>query len=139
MFDFLGLKKGTKSSKILVVDDEPNIIQAIQDRLEKKDYTVCTAANGKEGLEAALSQKPDLILLDVMMPLMDGHEMLEALRKHPDGRNCMVIMLTARSQNEDIVRSNACNVNSYIVKPFDLGELLEKIEEVLTQNHLPAK
>jgi len=67
------------------------------------------------------------------MPIMDGHEMLEALRKREDGQEVSVIMLTARSQTQDIARANACGIDDYIVKPFDLSELLEKIESVIEQ------
>lgn len=130
MFEFFGLKKKTNNRKILVVDDEPNIVQTLKDRLELNDYDVLTAFNGKEGLEIALEEQPDIILLDVIMPIMDGHEMLETLRNDPEGKNIAVIMLTARSQTEDIVRANVCGIEDYIVKPFDLSELLEKIERI---------
>lgn len=130
MFEFFGLKKKTNNRTILVVDDEPNIVQTLKDRLEMNDYNVLTACNGKEGVEVALEKQPDIILLDVIMPIMDGHEMLETLRNDPDGRNLAVIMLTARSQTEDIVRANSCGIEDYIVKPFDLSELLEKIERI---------
>jgi two-component system alkaline phosphatase synthesis response regulator PhoP/two-component system response regulator VicR len=131
MFDFLGLKKKTAKTKILVIDDEPNIVQTLQDRLEMNEYEVITAGNGREGLEKFAQEKPDVILLDVIMPIMDGHEMLEKLRKQPDGQDVSVIMLTARSQTQDIARANACGIDDYIVKPFDLSELLEKIEGVV--------
>ena len=131
MFDFLGMKKKADKIKILVIDDEPNIVQTLQDRLEMNEYIVVTAGNGKEGLEIALREEPDVILLDVIMPIMDGHEMLEALRKHPEGKDAAVIMLTARSQTKDIARANACGIEDYIVKPFDLSELLEKIESIV--------
>ena len=138
MFDFL-LKKKPDKIKILVVDDEPNIVQTLQDRLEMNDYKVFTAGNGKEGLEKALQEKPDVILLDVIMPIMDGHEMLESLRKQPGGAEASVIMLTARSQTQDIARANACGIEDYIVKPFDLSELLEKIETVLENRKVLTK
>lgn len=139
MFDFFGLKKKTEKTKILVVDDEPNIVQTLQDRLEMNDYVVVTAGNGKEGLETALREGPDVILLDVIMPIMDGHEMLEALRKQPEGQDISVIMLTARSQTQDIVRANTCGISDYVVKPFDLSELLEKIERVVESRNALAK
>jgi len=139
MFDFLGIKKRTDKVKILVIDDEPNIVQTLQDRLEMNDYEVITAGNGKEGLKKALQEKPDVLLLDVIMPIMDGHEMLEALRKQPDGNFSSVIMLTARSQTQDIARANACGIDDYIVKPFDLSELLEKIEVVIESRKAVAK
>ena len=139
MFDFLGLKKKTDKVTILVVDDEPNIVQTLQDRLEMNEYTVITASNGQEGLAKAQQEKPDVILLDVIMPVMDGHEMLEVLRKQPECDDISVIMLTARSQTQDIARANACNIDDYIVKPFDLSELLEKIETVLENRKAMAK
>ncbi len=139
MFDFLGLKKKTTKTKILVVDDEPNIVQTLQDRLEMNEYEVITAGNGREGLEKFEQEQPDVILLDVIMPIMDGHEMLEVLRKRPTGQNVSVIMLTARSQTQDIARANACGIDDYIVKPFDLSELLEKIESVVEHHKAVAR
>ena len=138
MFDFLFKKKSDKV-KVLIVDDEPNIVQTLQDRLEMNEYDVVTACNGKEGLERAVEHKPDVILLDVIMPLMDGHEMLEALRKQPDCDDISVIMLTARSQTQDIARANACGIEDYIVKPFDLSELLEKIEVIAEKRKVLVK
>lgn len=131
MFDFLGLKKKADKKKILVIDDEPNIVQTLQDRLEMNEYRVFTAHNGREGLDKFEREKPDVILLDVIMPVMDGLEMLETLRKRPDGQDVSIIMLTARSQTQDIARANACGIDDYIVKPFDLSELLAKIESVV--------
>ena len=139
MFDFFGLKKKTDKISVLVVDDEPNIVQTLRDRLEMNEYKVFTACNGKEGLDVALSEQPTIIFLDVIMPIMDGHEMLEALRKHPDGQDISVIMLTARSQTQDIARANACGIEDYIVKPFDLSELLEKIEKIVENKRVLAK
>ena len=139
MFDFLGLKKKTDKTKILVVDDEPNIVQTLQDRLEMNEYIVVTASNGKEGLNVALKESPDIILLDVIMPIIDGHEMLEALRRHPDGKDIAVIMLTARNHTNDIARANVCGIEDYIVKPFDLSKLLEKIESIVENRKVLAR
>lgn len=131
MFDFFGFGKKSCTTRILVVDDEPNIVQTLKDRLEMNEYTVFTAGNGQECLNAAKEQSPDLILLDVIMPIMDGHETLENLRKQDWGKDISVIMLTARSQAQDIARAKACDIEDYIIKPFDLSELLEKIESIL--------
>jgi len=139
MFDFFGFRKRTEKTKILVIDDEPNIVQTLQDRLEMNEYKVFTAGNGQEGLEKFEQEHPDVILLDVIMPVMDGHEMLETLRKRPDGQDVSVIMLTARSQSQDIARANACGIDDYIIKPFDLSELLEKIESVVEHRKALAK
>jgi len=131
MFDFFGFRKKSQKTKVLVVDDEPNIVQTLKDRLEMNDYQVFTAQNGAEGLKTAQEQSPDVILLDVIMPIMDGHEMLEKLRQHDWGKQISVIMLTARSQAQDIARARACGIEDYIIKPFDLSELLEKIENII--------
>jgi two-component system alkaline phosphatase synthesis response regulator PhoP len=139
MFDFLGRKKNTNKTKVLIVDDEPDLVQTLQDRLEMNGYSIVTAGNGREGLERALEEKPDIILLDVIMPIMDGLQMLEALSKHPECKKCAVIMLTARSQRQDIVRAKTCGVEDYVVKPFDLSELIEKIENVLEHHPVAAK
>jgi len=131
MFDFFGFRKKQQKVKVLVVDDEPNIVQTLKDRLEMNDYQVFTAQNGSDGLKSAQENAPDVILLDVMMPVMDGHEMLEKLRRQDWGQNISVIMLTARSQAQDIARARACGIEDYIIKPFDLSELLEKIEAIV--------
>jgi DNA-binding response OmpR family regulator len=139
MFDFLGFKKRADKTKILVIDDEPNIVQTLQDRLEMNEYRVFTAHNGRDGLDKFEREKPDVILLDVIMPVMDGLEMLETLRKRPDGQDVSIIMLTARSQTQDIARANACGIDDYIVKPFDLSELLAKIESVIEHRKVAAR
>jgi two-component system, OmpR family, alkaline phosphatase synthesis response regulator PhoP len=139
MFDFLWSKKKSERAKILVIDDEPNIVQTLQDRLEMNCYRVVTACNGRDGLEKAVREKPDIILLDVIMPIMDGHEMLEHLRKTEEGKDVSVIMLTARSQNNDIARAMVCGIEDYIVKPFDLSELLEKIEGILENKRMASR
>jgi len=138
MFDFFQLKKKSRRAKILVVDDEPNIVQTLQDRLEMNDYQVVTAVNGQAGLEKATSEQPDIVLLDVIMPIMDGLEMLERLRKNDATRNIPVIMLTARSQNQDVARANGYGIEDYVVKPFDLSELLEKIEATLEKKRVTS-
>lgn len=136
MFGFLGFKDKSDSLKILVVDDEPKIVQTLQDRLEMTGYEVIPAYNGREALEKAVESKPDLILLDVIMPEMDGLEMLEALRQKPGCEDIAVIMLTARSQPNDIARAKACNVADYIVKPFEIGKLLVKIETIAAERQV---
>ena len=138
MFDFFGFRKKSQKTKVLVVDDEPNIVQTLKDRLEMNDYQVCVAHNGDDGLKTAQEQAPDVILLDVIMPVMDGHEMLEKLRQQDWGKDISVIMLTARSQAQDIARARACGIEDYIIKPFDLSELLEKIEHIVERRKTTA-
>ena len=130
----LGLFKSRRNSaprKILVVDDEPDYVGTIQCRLEWCHYQVITAANGQEGLEKARAEEPDLILLDTSMPVMDGHKMLNDLRRDPALKNIPVIMVTALCEPEHIAEASSYGVTDYVAKPFDFTELLEKISGVL--------
>ena len=86
-------------TKILVCDDERHIVRLIQVNLERQGYTVTTAFDGKEGLEKIRTEKPDLVVLDVMMPYMDGFEVLKTIRREPETENLPVIMLTAKAQD----------------------------------------
>ena len=124
-------KKKTERARILVVDDEPDLVDTIQRRLEYFDWDVTTAFNGEEGLENAVSEKPDLIVLDIEMPVMDGHEMLKQLRKHPDLRNIPVIMCTMSDKIQDITMASSNNICDYVTKPFDFAALTEKIATAL--------
>jgi len=128
-------KKKTDQAKILVVDDEPDLISTIQCRLEFCNYEVLTASNGKEGLDKAESEKPDLILLDTNMPVMNGHEMLQGLRRNPDLKDTPVIMVTAICEAQDIAAASACGISDYVTKPFDFAELMEKIAAILNDGH----
>ena len=124
-------KKKTDKLKILVVDDEPDLVSTLQYRLERCGCKVTTAVNGKDGLEKAASEKPDLILLDTNMPVMNGHEMLERLRNHPDLKDIPVIMLTALCETQDITTASAYGITDYVTKPFDFTDLMEKITKAL--------
>jgi DNA-binding response OmpR family regulator len=139
MLEFLGikLKKAVRPS-VLVVDDEPKVVQTLQDRLEMNDYIVHTAYDGIEALGKAVRLKPDIVLLDIIMPEMDGLEMLEALRANPGCNDISVIMLTARSHADDMERAHACGIEDYIVKPFELRTLLEKIETIIQNKKAPV-
>lgn len=131
MFGLFKSKKKPTQAKILVVDDEPDLVSTVQCHLGWCHYEVITATNGKEGLEKAVNEKPDLILLDVSMPVMNGHEMLERLRKHPDLKDIPVIMLTALCEADDIAIVSSYGISDYVTKPFDFAELMEKIANAL--------
>ena len=124
-------KKKTDRAKILLVDDEPDLVDTIQCRLEANSFDVITAFNGQEGLEKAADENPDIILLDTNMPVMNGHEMLERLRKHPELKCIPVIMCTALCEARDIAAASAYGIADYVTKPFDCTELIEKITNVL--------
>jgi adenylate cyclase len=129
-----GLFKSGKRSgkvKILLVDDEPDYVSTIQHHLEWANYQVVVANNGQEGLEKAAVEKPDLILLDTSMPVMNGHETLENMSKNPELKNIPVIMVTAACEVDDIATASSFGVVDYIAKPFDFAELKGKIANAL--------
>ena len=124
-------KGKTALVRILLVDDEPDLVDTIQCRLQANNFDVITASNGQEGLQKAAEEKPDIILLDTNMPVMNGHEMLELLRKKPDTKDIPVIMCTALCEAQDIAAASAFGIADYVTKPFDCTELVEKITNAL--------
>jgi DNA-binding response OmpR family regulator len=123
-------KRQASQMKILIVDDEADLISTVQYRLKFAECDVVTASNGQEGLEKAAAEKPDLILLDTNMPVMNGHEMLERLRADPNLKDIPVIMLTARCEPQDIAAASALGVSDYMTKPFDFVQLMDRIRAV---------
>ena len=117
-------------AKILVVDDEKDVVELLKFLLEKDGYAVTTAFNGREALDAVKQNKPDLILLDVMMPEMDGYSVQTQLLENPNTRTIPIIILTAKGQLRDVFAMSA-NVKAYLEKPFDPKTLRTKIQESL--------
>ncbi len=139
MLGSLKSNKKVTQAKILVVDDEPDCISIIRCRLEWSHFEVITAANGKEALQVAETEKPDLILLDTNMPVMNGHEMLERLRKHPILKDIPVIMVTAICEKDDIAKASSFGIEDYVTKPVDFTGLLEKISSILKNRATKSK
>lgn len=136
MFKCFQRSKNANVPKILIVDDEPDYVSTIRSRLEWNNYKVITASNGKEGLDQASAEKPDLILLDTSMPVMNGHEMLKHLHQHPDLQQIPVIMVTALCEMQDIEEASRLGIADYVAKPFDSVELVAKIANVLKEKPL---
>ena len=124
-------KKKANPAKILIVDDKPDLVEIIQHRLKLYGWQVITSTNGKDGMEKATKEQPDLIVLDINMPIMNGHEMLDCLRKDPDLKYIPVIMCTISNQIRDITGASSFNISGYFTKPFNCAELADKIREVL--------
>jgi two-component system KDP operon response regulator KdpE len=120
---------------ILVVDDEPRMIQFIRMNLELEGYRVVQASNGLEALDKVRDELPDLVILDVMMPDLDGFETLRLLRETSD---VPVIMLTVRSEEDDIVRGLGLGADDYVTKPFNPRELSSRVQALLRRAMLPA-
>ncbi len=133
MSGFFTSKKMSSPVKILVVDDEPDCISIIQCRLEWCHYGIITATNGKDGLEKAANEKPDLVLLDTDMPVMNGQEMLERMRKDPVLKDTPVIMVTALCEAQDVATASSFGISDYVTKPIDFAKLIEKISNILEQ------
>ena len=121
---------------VLIVEDDPNIRELLQLYLEKDGYAVTLAADGGQGLEKFRSIKPDLVLLDVMMPVMDGWEVCKAIRQES---NAPVIMLTAKGETDDKVMGLKAGADDYVTKPFEMKELLARIEAVLRRSDRTAE
>lgn len=117
--------------KILVIEDNKDILENTAELLELSNYKVFKAANGKEGVEQALAQTPDLILCDIMMPELDGYGVLHMVQKHPDLQNVPFIFLTALTEKHDIRKGMSLGADDYISKPFDTTDLLNAIENRL--------
>ncbi len=116
------------SKTILVVDDKRSLVDLLRRALEKEGYRVVTAYNGREALEKARRHSPDLIILDIMMPEMDGYAFMQAHRREAD---TPIIMLTARVEEEDRVLGLELGADDYVTKPFHMRELLARVRAVL--------
>ena len=123
-----------KMSKILVIDDETQLIEMVQMRLEAAGYDVVTASDGQEGLDKAKSVEPDLILCDVMMPKMDGYKVCGLLKNDSRYSKIPLILFTARAQQDDQDVGDEVGADAYITKPFEPSVLLAKIKELLEQS-----
>ena len=116
---------------ILVVDDEPSIVALLRLTLEQQGYPVDTAANGVEALQKIIARKPRLLILDVMMPEMDGFELLRHVRDEPDLADLPVIVLTAKSQDADVATGYEAGADMYLTKAFHPDELLRFVRRLL--------
>lgn len=112
---------------VLVVDDDPIIVKLLSMTLTVNDYNVITASNGEEGLREALEKKPDIILLDIMMPVMDGITMLEELRKESD---IPVIIISAFGSPEKVEKARGLGIECFLSKPFNYGVVLEMLDVI---------
>jgi DNA-binding response OmpR family regulator len=117
--------------KVLVIDDEPGIIEIVETNLEGDGFEVISASNGKEGLEKIKQEAPELVVLDVMMPEMDGWEVLRNLERDPETAGLPVIMLTAKAADEDYIYGLEEGAVEYITKPFLPQELVNRIKITL--------
>ena len=117
---------------ILIIEDDATMLRGLKDNFEFKGYRVLTAADGEEGLDAALGQKPDLIVLDIMLPKINGYEVCRLIRK--EGLEMPIIMLTAKGEESDIVLGLNLGADDYVTKPFSIKELLARTAAFLRRS-----
>lgn len=117
--------------RILIADDIPANVELLEAYLADKDYELATATNGEETLKKVIEFQPDLILLDIMMPKMSGFEVCEHIKKNPDTKGIMVLMITALTESGDIERAVKAGCDDYLSKPVHRLELLKRAENML--------
>jgi DNA-binding response OmpR family regulator len=122
---------GNGQHLILIADDDPDILALVSFRLERAGYAVVQARNGEEAVQLALARRPDLAVIDVMMPRVDGYEATRQLRQHEETSRMPIILLTARVQEEDIARGFDAGADDYVKKPFSPQELGSRVQAVL--------
>jgi DNA-binding response OmpR family regulator len=118
-------------SLILIADDDPDILALVSFRLRRAGYDIVEARNGEEAVQLALERRPDLVILDVMMPRVDGYEATRRLRQHEETSQTPVILLTARVQDVDVARGFEVGADDYVRKPFSPQELGDRVQAAL--------
>ena len=117
--------------KILIVDDEPNIVMTLEYTFKKSNYEVFIARDGQEALDILKTNFPDVIILDIMMPMVDGFATLEQIRKDANLQHTKVMFLSAKNKESDIEKGLALGADAYMTKPFSIKKVVEKVEELL--------
>jgi DNA-binding response OmpR family regulator len=117
--------------KVLVADDEPNIVISLEYLLKREGYTVLVAKDGQEALDAIALERPDLVLLDVMMPKKSGFEVCQAVRANEALQSTKILMLTAKGRDTDVAKGLALGADGYMTKPFSTRELVLKVAQML--------
>ncbi len=118
--------------KILIADDEPNILISLEYLMKREGYAVTVAHDGEEALAAILRERPDLVLLDVMMPRKTGFEVCQEVRAHEDVAGTRILLLTAKGRETDVSKGLALGADAYLTKPFSTKELADQVRQMLT-------
>lgn len=120
--------------KILIVDDEPNIVMSLEYAFKKKDFGVFIARDGTEALDIAERERPNIILLDIMMPQMDGYETLKRIRENKELVDTKVVFLSAKSKEKDIEKGMQMGADGYMTKPFSIKKVISDVEEMIKKS-----
>jgi DNA-binding response OmpR family regulator len=116
------------AKRVLIVDDEPNIVTALEFLLQKRGYEVHAAASGEEALRLVEAERPDVVLLDVMMPARSGYDVAQRIRERPDWGPIKIVMLSAKGRQAEVDKGLSLGADLYITKPFSTQELVAKID-----------
>ena len=128
----------TSPASVLIVDDEPNILLSLQFLMKKAGYDVRTATDGEQALDEIARARPDLVLLDVMMPKLDGFTVCQRIKTTPEWQDVRVIMLTARGRDVEREKGFALGADDYITKPFSTKDAMERVAAVLSKTSPPT-
>jgi DNA-binding response OmpR family regulator len=119
------------SKRILIVDDEPNIVISLEFLMKREGFETEVAADGEAALEALARNRPDLVVLDVMLPKMNGFEVCRQIRSSPDSRDLKILMLTAKGRETEVARGLSLGADAYVTKPFSTKDLVAQIKRLL--------
>jgi DNA-binding response OmpR family regulator len=122
-----------KMKKILIVDDEPNIVMSLEYTFKKNNFEVFIARDGQEALDIVKTNYPDMIILDVMMPMVDGYATIEQIRKDDNLKHTKVIFLSAKNKESDIEKGMALGADAYLTKPFSIKKVVDQVMELLSK------
>ncbi|MBC8882429.1 response regulator [Flavobacterium piscinae] len=120
--------------KILLVDDEPNIIMSLEYTFKKQNFEVFIARDGQEALDILKTEQPDVIILDIMMPNVDGYATIESIKKNEKLTHCKVIFLSAKNKESDIEKGMQLGADAYMTKPFSIKKLVDQVNELLVSS-----
>ena len=119
------------AKRILIADDEPNIVVSLEFLMKQRGYDIRVVSNGAEALEAVAEFRPDLILLDVMMPRVSGYDVCQKVRENPEWQGIKIIMLSAKGRDVEVTKGIAIGADAYVTKPFSTRDLIAKVGEML--------
>lgn len=119
------------TKRILIVDDEPNIVVSLEFLMKREGFEVAVAADGEAALKSVEEKKPDLVLLDIMLPKKNGFEVCQTIRANPAWQSVRIVMLTAKGRDTEVAKGLALGADAYMTKPFSTRELVDKVRSLL--------
>ena len=119
------------SKRILIVDDEPNIVVSLEFLMKREGFEVAVAADGEAALRSVEEKKPDLVLLDIMLPKKNGFEVCQTIRANPEWQSIMVVILTTKGRDTEVAKGTALGADAYMTKPFSTKDLIAQVRQIL--------